>query len=84
AQVRYGPFRADIALPMAVRLDDVAATYRDGFLRVTLPKVTVSDPPSASTPKQREKGDGAQGARSGSSRDAAPVGVGNVGIVGIL
>lgn len=38
AQVRYGPFRADVALPMRVSGDAAEASYRDGFLRIRLPK----------------------------------------------
>lgn len=38
AQVRYGPFRADVFLPLPVAQDAVQATYDQGFLRVRLPK----------------------------------------------
>lgn len=38
AQVRYGPFRADVALPMKVLADGSEASYSDGFLRIRLPK----------------------------------------------
>jgi HSP20 family molecular chaperone IbpA len=38
AQVRYGPFRADVLLPFPVDRDAVVATYEQGFLRVRLPK----------------------------------------------
>lgn len=40
AQIRYGPFRAEILLPGPVRRDAVEARYENGFLRVTLPKVS--------------------------------------------
>jgi HSP20 family protein len=35
----YGPFERLIQLPMAVQADRVKASYRDGVLEVTLPKV---------------------------------------------
>lgn len=44
AQVRYGPFRAEILLPAPVQQDHVEATYENGFLRVRLPKATPSEP----------------------------------------
>jgi HSP20 family protein len=40
AQIRYGPFRAEVLLPGPVRRDAVEARYENGFLRVVLPKVT--------------------------------------------
>lgn len=46
AQVRYGPFRAEILLPARVRQDAVEATYENGFLRIRLPKVAQSEPGS--------------------------------------
>ncbi len=42
AQVRYGPFRADILLASPVEHDAVQATYEHGFLRVRLPKAAPS------------------------------------------
>lgn len=44
AQVRYGPFHAEVALPAPVHQEDVTAIYRDGFLRVRLPKATPGAP----------------------------------------
>ncbi len=41
AQVRYGPFRADILLPFPIEQDAVQATYEQGFLRVRLPKAAL-------------------------------------------
>ncbi|MGH2516402.1 MAG: Hsp20/alpha crystallin family protein, partial [Ktedonobacterales bacterium] len=46
AQVRYGPFRAEILLPAPVRQDATEATYENGFLRIRLPKVVASEPGS--------------------------------------
>src|SRR3954449_8639249 len=34
----YGAFRRDVPLPVAVLADKITASYRDGVLRVTLPK----------------------------------------------
>lgn len=38
AQIRYGPFRAEILLPGPIQRDAVDAHLEHGFLRVTLPK----------------------------------------------
>lgn len=38
AQVRYGPFRTEILLPLPVQQDTAEATYENGFLRIVLPK----------------------------------------------
>jgi HSP20 family protein len=37
-QCVYGSFRRDVALPVAVKVDKTKATYRDGVLRIELPK----------------------------------------------
>lgn len=37
-QCAYGSFRRDVALPVAVMADKTKATYRDGVLRIELPK----------------------------------------------
>jgi len=37
-QCAYGRFRRDVALPVAVKADKTQATYRDGVLRIALPK----------------------------------------------
>jgi HSP20 family protein len=44
AQVHYGPFRAEILLPVPVVPEAVHATYENGFLRVRLPKALASAP----------------------------------------
>lgn len=38
-QCAYGSFRRDLPLPTAVNVDKAKATYRDGVLRVVLPKM---------------------------------------------
>ena len=42
AQIRYGPFRAEILLPAPIQRNGVEASYENGFLRVSLPKVRES------------------------------------------
>ena len=37
-QCAYGSFRRDVALPVSVKPDKTKASYRDGVLRVELPK----------------------------------------------
>lgn len=37
-EIRYGRFRTQVHLPWAIDDDGVAASYRDGFLKVTLRK----------------------------------------------
>lgn len=44
AQVRYGPFRAEILLPAPVDREAADAVYENGFLRIRLPKLTRSMP----------------------------------------
>jgi HSP20 family molecular chaperone IbpA len=44
AQVRYGLFHVDLALPAPIQQADVVATYHDGFLRIRLPKATPGAP----------------------------------------
>ena len=38
AQVRYGPFRADVLLEVPIHQEAAEATYQNGFLRILLPK----------------------------------------------
>lgn len=42
AQINYGLFHLEVALPMAIHHDAVLANYRDGFLRIRLPKVATA------------------------------------------
>jgi HSP20 family protein len=65
AQVRYGPFRAEIVLPAPVQASAAEATYQNGFLRVRLPKTTPSEP-------------GAHGRGTGGSRKAPGSGIRNL------
>jgi HSP20 family protein len=37
-QCAYGRFRREVALPVSVKADKTKATYRDGVLRIELPK----------------------------------------------
>lgn len=37
-QCAYGSFRRDVTLPVAVKAEKARATYRDGVLRIELPK----------------------------------------------
>ncbi|MDQ2762180.1 MAG: Hsp20 family protein [Pseudomonadota bacterium] len=43
-QCAYGLFRRDVVLPCEVTVDRAKATYRDGVLRIVLPKVTRAEP----------------------------------------
>lgn len=40
-EIPYGEFRTEVSLPWAVARDDVSAMYRDGFLRVELPRAPI-------------------------------------------
>lgn len=42
-EIRYGYFERKIALPKAIDENNISATYKDGFLLVTIPK---SQPPA--------------------------------------
>ncbi len=37
-EIRFGDFRTEVNLPWPVLRDEVSAVYRDGFLRVELPR----------------------------------------------
>lgn len=43
-QCAYGSFRRDVLLPCEVTADTAKATYRDGVLRIVLPKVKGAEP----------------------------------------
>lgn len=43
-EVRSGSFFRQIALPTAVAEDNVEATFEDGILKITCPKVQLSEP----------------------------------------
>jgi len=43
-QCAYGSFSRSVPLPVAVRADAAQASYRDGVLRIELPKVTPGRP----------------------------------------
>jgi len=38
AEIQYGEFRAEVYLPGAVIDNEIDAVYRDGFLKVIMPK----------------------------------------------
>ena len=42
AQIRYGPFRVEVFIPMAIDSEAVEARYENGFLWVDLPKIPES------------------------------------------
>lgn len=71
AQVHYGPFRAEIALPTPIQAEAVAATYENGFLRVRLPKAMPSEPGLSGTRHQKENRE-MQGTSGQEHLDAAP------------
>jgi HSP20 family molecular chaperone IbpA len=71
AQVRYGPFRAAILLPLPVEREAVEATYENGFLRVRLPKAL----PEAATVAPKPAGETA-GDASTASQGSPPAGNG--------
>ena len=37
-EIRFGEFRTDVVLPWMVEEGEIEATYRDGFLRIELPR----------------------------------------------
>ena len=37
-EINYGPFERRIAIPMEIEIDNLAASYKDGFLEIKLPK----------------------------------------------
>jgi HSP20 family protein len=43
-QRAYGAFQRRIPLPVAVKVDEVRATYRDGVLAIELPKAEIAPP----------------------------------------
>jgi HSP20 family protein len=43
-QRAYGAFQRQISLPVAVKVDEVRAVYRDGVLKIELPKAEAAPP----------------------------------------
>jgi HSP20 family protein len=41
---RYGSFQRSIALPQTVKATDISASYEDGILTITVPKVEEQQP----------------------------------------
>jgi HSP20 family protein len=56
-EISYGEFRTEVLLPCSVNAAGVEATYRDGFLVVTLPKADVLRVPisNLSAAKKRDE-----------------------------
>ncbi len=46
-QRAYGSFQRRVPLPVAVKVDEVRAVYRDGVLKIELPKAEAAPPRSA-------------------------------------
>lgn len=44
AQIRYGPFRLEVLIPIPVEREAVSARYENGFLWVDLPKLPANKP----------------------------------------
>lgn len=85
AQIRYGPFRAEMLLPCSVKRDEVEARYENGFLRITLPKLAetgrderrldVQRGPTSSPRGQPLQASGvASGSASGAEDEPVPAG----------
>jgi HSP20 family protein len=49
-QCAYGSFERRVPLPAPVRSDEAQATYRDGVLKIELPKAEPSAPRSRTVP----------------------------------
>jgi HSP20 family protein len=49
-EIDYGPFMREIPLPAGARGDQITATYRDGFLIVTVPLGANQDEPKREIP----------------------------------
>ena len=49
-QRAYGSFQRRVPLPVAVKVDEVRAVYRDGVLKVELPKAEAGAPKSVTVP----------------------------------
>ncbi len=43
-EVRYGAFHRAVALPKSVKGDQASATYKDGVLKITVPKAEEAKP----------------------------------------
>lgn len=53
-EIRYGSFLAAVRLSHTVNEDDIEATYRDGILRVILPKAQPRQVPVTVVPERRK------------------------------
>lgn len=68
AQIRYGPFRADAYLSTPIQAEMASAVYRNGFLRITLPRQTQDNAsPDESRPEHERKTGSADSSASGAN-----------------
>ena len=56
-EIPFGEFAIEIELPGAVNTDQVSASYRDGFLKVHLPKAQKINVPISSQENERTRTD---------------------------
>ncbi len=56
--IAYGPFEAQVFLPFSVEVENVEASYEEGFLRVTLPRAQATRivPRASETPAPAQEG----------------------------
>jgi HSP20 family protein len=40
-EIRFGEFNVDVEMPAAIDVENVQATYQNGFLKIILPKVHI-------------------------------------------
>jgi HSP20 family protein len=40
-EIRFGEFNVDVEMPAAIDVENVQATYQNGFLKIVLPKVRI-------------------------------------------
>jgi HSP20 family molecular chaperone IbpA len=75
AQLRYGPFRADVLLGVPIQQEAAEASYQNGFLRILLPKAATAPQNSDESDQPSEQNASpnsahVEGALSGITQDA--------------